>query len=253
MTKFAVLTTEGSPSAFVVLKEMAEAGRRPHTIVVLRPDARKNARRVLQKLYTAGPVATAKRVLTILKNRRRAAARSADVASAPTYATYAENVVYTSSFVEPDMLASLKVEKFDLFIAVTDEILLRRIFSVPRLGTLNAHPGENPRYRGLSAAARMVRDGRQPVVSVHLIDEGIDTGPLILRRRGQGPIVRDGLYDEDEMSRCQAQGFVEALQVLERDGRFPIIDTFMEESNMAARLTANQQAGIYAAAPAHLA
>ena len=42
---------------------------------------------------------------------------------------------------------------------------------------MNAHPGENPTYRGLGSSERMLIDGYFMCIP-HLIDEGIDTGPI---------------------------------------------------------------------------
>ncbi len=53
------------------------------------------------------------------------------------------------------------------------------MLAVPRLGTLNAHMGVLPRYRGMNVTewARFV--GGPVGCTVHLIDQGIDTGPIL--------------------------------------------------------------------------
>jgi len=55
--------------------------------------------------------------------------------------------------------------------------------AVPRLGVLNLHPGDLPRYAGLFAPFHQIVDGRARLgCTLHWVDAGIDTGPVIGRR-----------------------------------------------------------------------
>jgi Formyl transferase len=58
------------------------------------------------------------------------------------------------------------------------------LLSLPKLGTLNAHPGCLPWYRGLDSCKWAILENRwdRIGVTVHLVDEGVDTGPIILRQ-----------------------------------------------------------------------
>jgi folate-dependent phosphoribosylglycinamide formyltransferase PurN len=58
-------------------------------------------------------------------------------------------------------------------------ILKGRILAAPRLGTLNAHMGLLPAYRGMNAAEWSVFHGDPAGCSVFWMDDGIDTGPII--------------------------------------------------------------------------
>jgi folate-dependent phosphoribosylglycinamide formyltransferase PurN len=58
-------------------------------------------------------------------------------------------------------------------------ILRRRILSIPGLGTLNAHMGILPAYRGMNVAEWSVFHGDPAGCTVFWMDEGIDTGPII--------------------------------------------------------------------------
>lgn len=59
-------------------------------------------------------------------------------------------------------------------------IFKRHIFEIPRLGTYNVHPGALPRYAGLFAPFRCLVDGADRIgCTLHLVDDGIDTGPVI--------------------------------------------------------------------------
>lgn len=50
-------------------------------------------------------------------------------------------------------------------------------------GLLNAHPGYLPDYRGLDPVCWAVSRGDPQGATVHFMDEGIDTGPILIRRR----------------------------------------------------------------------
>ena len=58
-------------------------------------------------------------------------------------------------------------------------ILRRSLLSVPTLGTLNAHMGILPHYRGMNVAEWSYFNGDTVGCTVHLIDAGIDTGDII--------------------------------------------------------------------------
>jgi methionyl-tRNA formyltransferase len=50
------------------------------------------------------------------------------------------------------------------------------------IGLLNAHIGLLPRYRGRSVMEWSILHGDETGITVFLIDEGIDTGPIVLQR-----------------------------------------------------------------------
>ena len=67
-----------------------------------------------------------------------------------------------------------------MVVAAYGRMLPPRLLRVPPLGTLNVHPSLLPRYRGPSPVAAAVLAGDEATgVSVMLIDEGMDTGPVL--------------------------------------------------------------------------
>jgi hypothetical protein len=70
----------------------------------------------------------------------------------------------------PDMIVSMR---FSL-------IFPRRVIEAVPLGILNVHPGPLPQYRGLFAPFWQAARGEMRLASsLHIVDAGIDTGPLI--------------------------------------------------------------------------
>ncbi|MEX0761948.1 MAG: methionyl-tRNA formyltransferase [Dehalococcoidia bacterium] len=77
-------------------------------------------------------------------------------------------------------LASLSA---DVFVVVAyGRILPPPVLAMPRLGVLNVHPSMLPRYRGPSPVASAILDGAKATgVTIMLLDEGMDTGPILLQ------------------------------------------------------------------------
>ena len=70
-----------------------------------------------------------------------------------------------------------------IIVAAYGLFLPKEALSVPRLGCLNIHPSLLPRHRGPSPVVTAVRDGDLTTgVSIMLLDEGLDTGPVLAQR-----------------------------------------------------------------------
>jgi methionyl-tRNA formyltransferase len=64
-------------------------------------------------------------------------------------------------------------------------ILPPAVFGLPRFGAINIHTSLLPRYRGPAPVLWAIRHGDPDIgVTVHRIDEGIDTGPILAQRGG---------------------------------------------------------------------
>lgn len=96
----------------------------------------------------------------------------------------------SARFVEEPDLASdefhrlLEDAGLDLAISVNAPKLFRaRSIAALRLGILNAHAGDLPRYRGNACPNWAILNGEpQIALTVHLVDEGLDSGPIVLKR-----------------------------------------------------------------------
>jgi methionyl-tRNA formyltransferase len=78
-----------------------------------------------------------------------------------------------------------KVQKFDcdLFISLSfNQIFKKEIINIPRLKSVNIHAGKLPFYRGRNVLNWAIINGETEFgVTAHFIDEGIDTGDIILQ------------------------------------------------------------------------
>ncbi len=78
-------------------------------------------------------------------------------------------------------VAQLKEWAPDLIIFTGGNILRTQLLDVPRLGVLNMHLGLLPQIRGMSSPEWSLLKDIPVGVTVHYIDSGIDTGPILQR------------------------------------------------------------------------
>jgi len=75
--------------------------------------------------------------------------------------------------------------EWDLFIvAAYGKIIPKNILDIPRHGTLNVHPSLLPKFRGPSPIlSALLVDERETGVSIMLLDEEMDHGPIVAQAR----------------------------------------------------------------------
>lgn len=229
-------------SAQIIVTELARLGRPVDVVFLQHAGVRTQWRRMARKLKASGPAATLQRVALALKCRLRATAASVGADTT----CWSVTVHHVGEVNAEETRRRIRAEQLDLLLIVTDSMLGRGTFSIPRLGTLNAHPGWLPRYRGLGATMCMLRDGVAPAISVHIVDEGIDTGPVLVREPVDPDIAFEGIAADLACYREQARMFAKAIELFEIGQPIPI-DTFLEPSGMARAPSAAEARKIYAA------
>jgi len=69
-----------------------------------------------------------------------------------------------------------------IVVAAYGHILKKNVLALPRLGCLNVHPSLLPKHRGASPVAGAILAGDEETgVTIMLLDEGMDTGPILAR------------------------------------------------------------------------
>tara|TARA_B100001287_G_scaffold240892_1_gene215542 strand:+ start:11701 stop:12450 length:750 start_codon:yes stop_codon:yes gene_type:complete len=71
----------------------------------------------------------------------------------------------------------------DLIVLGGSRIIKENILDIPSIGTLNAHPGILPFYRGLDVIEWSLYNNEIPGVTVHFVNSGIDTGKICISER----------------------------------------------------------------------
>ena len=78
-------------------------------------------------------------------------------------------------------VSRLRVWAPDLIVFTGGNILRKAVLSVARLGVLNLHLGLLPEIRGMSSPEWSLLSNVPVGVTIHSMDEGIDTGPILRR------------------------------------------------------------------------
>src|SRR5579864_3114387 len=96
-------------------------------------------------------------------------------------------------------------------------ILPPPFLAAPRLGCLNVHASLLPRWRGAAPIARAILAGdRETGISIMLMDEGLDTGPVLLQEKLPiGPKATAGALSA-QLAKLGARLVVNALDGIAR-------------------------------------
>jgi folate-dependent phosphoribosylglycinamide formyltransferase PurN len=95
----------------------------------------------------------------------------------------------------PNALAQVKKWSADLAIFTGGNILREETLGAFRLGVLNSHLAFLPDIRGMSSPEWSLLCGVPLGITIHLMDSGIDTGPIVLRREFAFPGECGSLID----------------------------------------------------------
>lgn len=131
-------------------------------------------------------------------------------------------VLQPDSLKEPGNSDEIARLKPDLMIVVAYGLILpRHVLEIPRLGCWNIHASLLPRWRGAAPIQRAIEAGdSESGVCIMQMDEGLDTGPVLMRR--SCPITPDetGESLHDKLARLGSEALVSCLQAA-ADGQPP--------------------------------
>lgn len=114
---------------------------------------------------------------------------------------------------DPGFIGQLKSFKPDIFVVVAFRMLPKVVWEIPRLGTFNLHAALLPQYRGAAPINWAVINGESSTgVTTFLIDEGIDTGKILLREQCA---IRPEDNAGDVHDRLMAMGASTVVQTVE--------------------------------------
>jgi methionyl-tRNA formyltransferase len=93
------------------------------------------------------------------------------------------NFVAVNEINSEECCNALRGLKVDLMVLAGTPIVRANVLSVPRVGTLNAHQGALPRYRGMNVIEWAVFENFPPTITIHFVDPGVDTGDIVADER----------------------------------------------------------------------
>ncbi|MFC2022508.1 methionyl-tRNA formyltransferase, partial [Chloroflexota bacterium] len=132
-------------------------------------------------------------------------------------------VVQPGSFKETEVVAQLASFQPDVIVvAAFGQILPKVVLDIPANGCINIHPSLLPKFRGSSPVAAAILAGSEFTgVSIMLMDEGLDTGPVLARAQ-----IAISAHDTTgsltaKLSLIAAQLLLEVLPCWSRGGLIP--------------------------------
>jgi len=106
-----------------------------------------------------------------------------------------------------------------IVVASFGQILTGELLRIPRLGAINLHASLLPKYRGAAPIQwALIRGEQETGVTTFLMDEGMDTGPILLQRKVEITPEDDAGSIEERLAALGAEAMLETLTGL-ADGK----------------------------------
>lgn len=122
----------------------------------------------------------------------------------------------------PDALHFLAELRPDLAILLGAGIVRKALLDIPKYGTLNAHMGLLPFYRGMNVAEWALLNGDGVGCTVHQVDTGIDTGSMIATRSVSSTAAGSIVDLRDLVDRAQIKLLAEVLEWICANHAMPV-------------------------------
>ncbi len=125
-------------------------------------------------------------------------------------------VMTPSSLKDESLAESLRLLAPDLFVVIAFRILPARLFSIPKLGSINIHGSLLPKYRGAAPINWALINGEvETGLSSFFLKREVDTGNVILQVKTS--IADDDTYDSlsEKMSRMAGPFLIDTLDAIE--------------------------------------
>ena len=108
-----------------------------------------------------------------------------------------------------EFLTKSEVKDCDLFVSMSfNQIFKKDTLSLPSLGTINCHAGKLPLYRGRNILNwALINDEKEFGITVHYIDEGVDTGDIIKQNSYE-------ITDQDDYSTLLKRAYTGCADIL---------------------------------------
>ena len=207
--KFPRIVFFGTPEfAIPSLRALVERGF-PVELVVTRPDRKKGRGRKL----SAPPVKEVARELEL-------------------------ECYQPESLKNPEAVKEIQKRKPDCMVVVAyGQIIPKELIEISPLGAINVHPSLLPGYRGAAPIQRAIMAGETETgVTIMLLDEGMDSGPILLQRKI--PIRQTDTLGtlHDKLSELGADLLADAVEKYS-DGKIKPVPQDHEKATFAPAIT----------------
>ena len=109
----------------------------------------------------------------------------------------------------PDFISNLKKYDCNLFVSMSfNQIFKNELINFTKYKIINCHAGKLPYYRGNNVLNWvLINDEKEFGITVHYVDEGIDTGDIILQRSYK-------ISDQDNYKTLLERAYLECANIL---------------------------------------
>ncbi len=115
---------------------------------------------------------------------------------------------------EVDILNDLEVDV--IVVAAYGLIIPRSILNVCKLGCINVHPSDLPRWRGAAPIQRsMMACDTETAICIMQLDEGVDTGPIFAKKHLKIDVNKNIHQLTEDYAQIGAEMLLETLEGLE--------------------------------------
>ncbi len=182
MNRKIIFMTKKSPEGLMILDLLLQA-EIPLAAVVIEDErfAPLRGKATLKKTVARHGWRETVRLWAKKVRRRLFGKTSQDWSRRDTYRSRGGSVYFVDNVNGSDCQALLERLAPDLIVLGRSRILRQPIIRIPRVGILNGHPGLLPRYRGVDVVRWAIYNDDALGVTVHFVDEGVDTGRIIAR------------------------------------------------------------------------
>jgi methionyl-tRNA formyltransferase len=178
-------------------------------------------------LPTLRSLADTEEVIAVITQPDRPRGRGQEVAPPPAKGLALDlglQVLQPERVKDPPFIAQLEGLGPDVIVvAAFGQILPPAVLDLPRLGCVNVHPSLLPKYRGAAPINWAIINGESKTgVTTYLMDEGMDTGPILLSREVE--IKEEETAEElgEQLATIGGELARETIQGLKEKGLKPI-------------------------------
>jgi methionyl-tRNA formyltransferase len=173
------------------------------------------------------------------------AGRSQKITAPPIKATLAGNkmsILQPARIKDPESVERIRGLAPDVIVVMAyGQILPRAVLEIPKIASLNLHASVLPRWRGGAPIQAAIAAGdRETGVTVMYMDEGLDTGDILLQRKIDIAPTETGATLHDRLAQIAPEALLESLRLLAA-GKAPRVPQDKSLANYAPKL--NREAG----------
>ena len=125
-------------------------------------------------------------------------------------------ILQSAQIKDQQAIEEIRVLKPDVIVVMAyGQILPRDVLEIPRLACLNVHASLLPRWRGAAPIQAAIAAGdRETGITVMYMDEGLDTGDILLQRKIEILPSNTGESLHDRLSHVAPEALLESLRLL---------------------------------------